>query len=91
MKRPASAKVITSTSDDGLIFAGPCVIERVAIGVAEASDTISIYDDAGGNTNNLVATISTANVGSVDLGVYLRRGLTAITTASAAAITVVWS
>lgn len=93
MDRPGNAALITGTSDDGLIFAHPCRLERVVVGVVESGDIISFYDNAAGDTSGTkVAEISVASLGCYELGIELRVGLTAITNAGGTArVTVVWS
>ena len=75
-----NSALITATTDDGVLYANPCKLERVIVGVAEAATTLSIYDDTtDSGPSGKVAEISCAAVGDFDLGgLALRNGLVAI-------------
>lgn len=80
MRQRVSDEVHTSTTDSILVFAGPCVLERMTVNT-DASGTIVIYN----NTTDAAPTIAShANpgVGTYEYGCFCSTGVTVATSAS---------
>ena len=72
----------------------PCILERIIVNKAAANGVITLYDHASSTSNAFGAITSPEtllqNNFSLDYGVYLKNGLTIVTSGAAQNITVVY-
>lgn len=84
-------KTFINTNTTTQVATGIHLLHRVIVQDIGTSWTITIYDDTGTGTNNMIAAIKPTQTGTLEFMVKCQKGIKVVTSGSAAgAILVVW-